>query len=278
MNSEERLEIVLQYLETRLGLAVPATNYSRLSEFVGERLMGQEWTFDDYLEHLAFDSDEMDLLIEASTIGETYFFRDESHFALLEQEILPFFSTLGRIPVAWSAAASSGEEALSIAALFAHYYGGTQNLTGKIWASDINSLGLQTLAHGNYPQRSLRDDGSRFHPVLEPWIERGSRIQVDSRLKSAVQVRMINLMTDSFDAIPGRVDILFLKNMLIYFPLERRKAIYRKVSEKLSSEGFLILGKSEVPFFEDPGLTLLEHRGLFYFVAKTSSYDGRREL
>ena len=277
MTGEGRLEELLQYLETRLGLVVPETNYLRLMEFVSERLTEQKWSFDDYRGRLALDSVEMDLLIEASTIGETYFFRDESQFALLEQQILPFFGTLGRIPVAWSAAASSGEEALSIAALYARHFNGTQNLAGKIWASDINSLGLQTLARGSYPQRSLRDDGSRYHPILEPWIERTERIQVDSRLKSFVQVRMINLMTDNFDAIPGQVDILFLKNMLIYFPLERRKAIYRKVSEKLSSEGFLILGKSEVPFFEDPGLTLLEHAGLFFFVAKTSSYASRRE-
>ncbi|MEI8093461.1 MAG: CheR family methyltransferase [Spirochaetales bacterium] len=276
MIGEQRLEELRHYLEHRLSLVVPETNFSRLAEFVGERLAARVCSFAEYLEYLAIDAAEMDLLIQVSTIGETYFFRDEDHFTLLQQQILPFFASQGHTPLAWSAAASTGEEALSLAALYADFFGSTLPLGGKIWASDINNLALESLVSGSYSFRSLRDDGSRFHPLLEPWLTRGTdHLQVDSRLNSQVQARHINLMTDSFESIPGRVDILFLKNMLIYFPLERRKAIYRKVSEKLSPEGFLILGKSEVPFFEDPGLKLLEHGGLFFFVAKTSSFEAR---
>ncbi len=237
------------FLEAQLSLVVPETNHARLGEFVTNRLQETGCEFRAYLDLLVQNKAEMDLVIDASTIGETYFFRDESHFALLRDEILP------------------------IAALYTSHYGSTTCLADKIWASDINCLSLGALERGRYRNRSLRDDGGKFHPLLEPWIVRDEQgFQVDARVHKQVQVRKINLMTDTLDSIPCAVDILFLKNMMIYFPLERRRIIYQKVAAKLSPHGFLILGKSEVPFFESTELTLLERQGVFFFVTKSSAY------
>ena len=86
-------------------------------------------------------------------------------------------------------------------------------------------------------------------------------------------------MCDSFDAIPGKVDILFLRNMMIYFPHESRRALYRRVGEKLSPEGILVLGKSEVPFFESPSTVMIERDGVFFFVHRDSPFaDFARRL
>ncbi|MEI6386776.1 MAG: CheR family methyltransferase [Spirochaetota bacterium] len=273
MIQEPELREITRHLEERHALVVPETNKSRLSEFVAQRLREHSWTMDAYFMQLAMNISETALLLDAATIGETYFFRDESHFSLLLEEFLPFFSRLGRVPRAWSAATSTGEEALSIAVVYAQFFGSLEKLGGEIWASDINAISLDFLRGGTYRNRSLRDDGRRFHASLEPWITREEQLfKVDPRLRSLLEIRTINLMSDSFDAIPGQVDILFLKNMMIYFPLDRRKSIYRKLSSKLSPEGILVLGKSEVPFFESPDMALIERRGTFFCVPKTSSF------
>jgi chemotaxis protein methyltransferase CheR len=273
MISEFEYRLLTDYLEARHALAVPATNASRLGGFVAQRMHFRERSFPDYLDTLTTDREETGLIIDAATIGETYFFRDESHFSLLLNEFLPFFAGLGKIPRAWSAATSTGEEALSIAVLYAQFYGLTESLAGHLWASDINSISLSNLRRGTYRNHSLREDGRKFHPDLEPWIARGDgSFVVDPRILSLVEARTINLMTDSYDVIPGQVDILFLKNMMIYFPLERRKPIYQKISAKLSPQGFLVLGKSEIPFFESPSMRMIERGGNFFCIPRSSSF------
>ncbi|MEI6874089.1 MAG: CheR family methyltransferase, partial [Spirochaetota bacterium] len=103
------------FLERCHHLPVPETNHLHFGDFISRRLEERSCTLGEYLDGLPTDLQETKLAIDAATIGETYFFRDESHFSLLLYEFLPFFSQLGRVPLAWSAAASTGEEALSIA-------------------------------------------------------------------------------------------------------------------------------------------------------------------
>lgn len=264
---------VCYFLEERHGLQVPDTNHARLEDFIASRMTGKGWIFHEYLTALESIREESDLVINAATIGETYFFRDEAHFTFIKETILPFFARTGHVPLAWSAAASTGEEIVSLAAIYTDFYGLPEAFPGKLWASDINALSLAALRSGRFSPRSLRDDGKQLHPLLEPWLNLDSRsLILDDRLLQSIQTVKLNLMTEAFDAIPAGVDILILKNMMIYLSHESRKKLYDKLGDKLSDSGFLIIGKSEVPFFENSNLVLMESGGIFFFVPRTSQY------
>lgn len=278
MIGDSAYQAVCGWLRDSQELVVPETNRTRLGDFVDSRMAEKGWPVEEYLAFLAADRHERELLIDAATIGETYFFRDEAHFDLVRNRFLPFFAGQGRVPLVWSAATSTGEEILSLAALYADFYGSPEAAADRVWASDINALSLARLREGRFRAGSLRDDGRRHHGCLAPWLSRDAAwLYVDRRLVDLVQTRTVNLMTDSLDAIPGGIDLLFLKNMMIYFPHEKRRVIYRKVAAKLSDQGFLVLGKSEVPFFEHPDLTLVEEAGNFFFARRGSPYRARTE-
>lgn len=275
MVSEADLNRVLKYLEERLVLIVPQTNHSHLGAFLTQRLTQKALDIPAYLTRLETDHQERALIVDAATIRETYFFRDESHFQFLKTSVLPYFrDVLGRAPRVWSAACSSGEEALSLAALMLAVLGPSLTTQEKIWASDINDLSIAALTHGRYRTSSLREDGARFHGLLESHLRReGQELIADPRLLGLVKPIHLNLMTDSFDVLPGVFDLILLRNMMIYLPHEKRGVIYRKIGQKLSPEGFLLLGKSEAPFFEDDRILLSEDSGLFFHVHRDSSFQ-----
>jgi chemotaxis methyl-accepting protein methylase len=80
------------------------------------------------------------------------------------------------------------------------------------------------------------------------------------------------LVTDSLDSLPEAFDFIFLRNMLLYVTQEERPQIYRKVVNKLSPDGVLILSKAELPFFQHDAMDLVEIDGCFVLIKKSSRY------
>jgi chemotaxis protein methyltransferase CheR len=188
---------------------------------------------------------ELDEIVERVTTNETYFFREGYQLNAFKDEILPaLFAAQGRgkrITV-WSAGCSSGEEAYTIAILLleAGLFG---EWDVRVFGSDISRKVLQTARKAVYGRTSFRTTDPRF--VRRYFREHDGRHQVRDEVRQLVSFGQINLFDEPMTAIVGEVDVIFCRNVLIYFNPESRKRVIETLHRKLARGGYLLLGHSE---------------------------------
>ncbi|MGI5309254.1 CheR family methyltransferase [Rheinheimera sp. WS51] len=185
-------------------------------------------------------------VIDAMTTNETLWFRDTYPFELLKKHILPELEKQQRNIKIWSAASSSGQEPYSIAMSVLEYKqlrSASANLNVSILGTDISKTMLQHCQRGEYDSLALARG-------LSP--ERRSRFFADSgkgmmqlkpEVKQSVSFRHLNLL-DSYSLL-GKFDVIYCRNVLIYFSNDVKAKILTKFAQSLNSKGFLILGASE---------------------------------
>ncbi|WNO61839.1 protein-glutamate O-methyltransferase CheR [Rheinheimera sp. MMS21-TC3] len=185
-------------------------------------------------------------VIDAMTTNETLWFRDTYPFELLKKVILPELEKTKRNIKIWSAASSSGQEPYSISMSVLEYQQlktAAQQLNVSILGTDISTTMLEQCRRGEY-------DGLALARGLSP--ERRSRFFADSgkglmqlkpEVKNNVSFRHLNLL-DSYSLL-GKFDVIFCRNVLIYFSGDIKAQIIAKFAQSLNSKGFLILGASE---------------------------------
>lgn len=205
--------------------------------------------------------EELRTLIDSVTTNYTAFFRDPAqfqHFGQIVEQLLKSGKPKVRI---WSAACSTGEEvySLAISAFLAAERVQADIDRVRILATDISQKVLSQAFLGIYPQKrisGLSTDYQRFFEVLpEASPEaRHSRVQVHQSLRRLTIFRRINLCDQPLP-IPAGIDVIFLRNVLIYFDTEMVKSILQECESKLNSGGFLYVGSCEsvsdyLPHFE----------------------------
>ncbi|WP_417069386.1 CheR family methyltransferase [Niveibacterium terrae] len=198
--------------------------------------------FDRYCDLLLSpgSAEERQRAVDLLTTNETYFFREPDHFTRLAEDILP---ELTRRPVrVWSAACSSGEECYSLAMLL------DDVLADERWeliGCDLSATMVRHAQRGLYRLQRLERLPSRY---LKRYCRRGTgpyqgHLLIDRALRQRARFLRHNL----FDEAPelGRFDIVFLRNVLIYFDAEGKRAIVRRVIERMNPGGWLFIGLSE---------------------------------
>ena len=184
---------------------------------------------------------EMQILIDRLTTNETSFFREPKHFDFLRR----LCQTLPQSPYAmrvWCAACSTGEEPYSAAMVM------NDAMHDKRWeivATDINSQVLQQARLGHYP---LARSESIPKTYLQRYCLKGTGNQSETfiigpELRTHIQFRPINLITD-LPAL-GQFDVIFLRNVLIYFPIEIKQRVIENLKRLLKTGGYFIVGHSE---------------------------------
>lgn len=261
-------DMVLRFIEEQTGIRLPETNYRQVRTYLQEKTAEAGVAVQDYLSGLRFDHREREAFLDAVTINETYFFREERHFAVLEQHIFPALKARSAKPLRfWSAACSTGEEALSLASLAAGFWE-VDEFT--VYASDINTRALEHLRRGEYGKNSFRNDGGRFRGRLDTFIEeRNGKTRVSDDLLKTLEIVPLNLSDREYDGIPEGLHAVFLRNMLIYTRFELRTSILEKITALLAEGGCLFLSSSEVPLLAHPDLALENREGCYYFRKKT---------
>lgn len=235
---EQQCGIVLgdnkQYLvKSRLGPLMQRFNIATLSELVSKTLS-------------PFERQLRSAVIDAMTTNETLWFRDTYPYDLLKKQILPELEKSCRTLKIWSAASSSGQEPYSIAMTGLEYQQsrpGAFSLGLNILGTDISNTMLEHCQRAEY-------DGLALSRGLSP--ERRTRFFEDSgngmmRVKDFarknVSFRHLNLL-DSYTLL-GKFDIIFCRNVLIYFSPELKAKIIKQFAQSLNSRGYLFLGASE---------------------------------
>jgi len=185
--------------------------------------------------------DEVQLAVDLLTTNETYFFREARHFDLLREEAA---GARGKAPLrVWSAACSSGEEPYSIAMVLADVLG---NAPWDVTASDISTRVLQRARTGHYPMERAshvpNDYLRRF--CMKGVREQTGTLLVARPLRERVTFRQVNLNT----ALPGDLgtfDVVFLRNVMIYFNGETKRQVVTRILTRLKPGGYLFIGHSE---------------------------------
>jgi chemotaxis protein methyltransferase CheR len=183
-------------------------------------------------------------VVDAMTNNETWFFRDCHPFTALGNEIIPELMnkrmTERRLSI-WSAACSSGQEPYSIAMLIRDKFM-VPNWTFSIRATDISTPVLERARKGIYSQMEV-NRGLPAQLLAKYFTKQGAQWELNSTVKEMVKFEPINLSQPWAESPP--VDIVFLRNVLIYFEVDVRKRILEQVRRILRRDGYLFLGGAE---------------------------------
>jgi len=213
-------------------------------------------TFSQYYRMLGSGQhpEELQTMVDLLTTNETYFFREPEHFEFLHQEILLKWRSANPFRI-WSAASSTGEEPYTLAMVLA------QNLPNNPWevvGSDLSTQVLEKARRGHYPME--RNEG--IPPkVLSKYCLKGVRAQAGSfliapALRDRVSFHHINL-TLPIDKELGMFEVIFLRNVMIYFDMETKRKVVNNLLPHLHPGGHLIIGHSETLNGLNTGLTAI---------------------
>lgn len=205
--------------------------------------------FSAYYRFLRFDTQrrtELETAIEALTTHETYFFREPRQLKAFAEEMLPQLAQRNartkRLRI-WSAGCSSGEEAYTVSMLL-NESGYFEDWDVEIYGTDISRRVLAAARQGEYGSSALRvtspDRIARYFEHVG-----SSRVRVRDDVRSWVSFGHLNLLDVGLGQLMGRMDVIFCRNVMIYFDPPARQRVLRLLYDKLVPGGFLLLGHSE---------------------------------
>ncbi len=184
-------------------------------------------------------------VVEAMTTNETFFFRDKSPFDHLNEVILPHMlverAKTRRLRI-WCAAASTGQEPYSIAICLKEMADKIGNWHVDIVGTDISNDVLEKAKAGLYSQFEVQR-GLPIQQLVKYFKQMGELWQIDSTLRAMVDYRPFNLLDDF--APLGKFDIIFCRNVLIYFDRDGKSNVLDRLSKHLVPDGYLLLGAAE---------------------------------
>ena len=186
-----------------------------------------------------------DAVVESVLIGETYFFRDEHPFDALREIVLPELirrRAQKRALNVWCAAASTGQEVYSLALLIAEAFPQLSGWRVRILGTDLSDRVLARAREGRYSEaevgRGLPEEirARYFRRVGEDWV-------LDRTIRNRVELQPLNLIRD-WPPLPP-MDLVLMRNVLIYFDDATRETILRHVEDLVRPKGYLLLGTAE---------------------------------
>ncbi len=207
-------------------------------------------SFEEYYHFLRYDrkrEDELVVLVDNLTTNETYFFRESPQLRAFSEEILPELrETLAdrKVLRIWSAGCSTGEEPYTIAILLFESGDWWRDWQIEILGSDINQRVLHTARRGVYKKSAHRMTSPEMLAKYFVEEEKGDFRIVD-RVRELVSFSCLNLLDPYKTSLISNMDIVFCRNVIIYFDKEAKKKVIESFYGKLREGGYLLLGHSE---------------------------------
>jgi len=273
--SDPKLSRLSNYVTDWLGLHFPKKRWHDLERNICRA--ASELGFEDTcvcIERLVsgqLDKEQLETLAGHLTIGETYFFREQSSFDILENSILPdlIASRRGRgqrLRI-WSAGCSTGEEAYSLAILLSRLIPDQREWQITILATDINSSALGKAVQGVYSDWSFRG--------VPQWIRQryfkkthDGRYELSHAIRRMVTFAVLNLAEDTYPSLStntNAMDIIFCRNVLMYFESKQQKQVVRSFQRSLLEGGWLVVSPCETSTaFSDCFETVMFPGAVFY--------------
>jgi chemotaxis protein methyltransferase CheR len=207
------------------------------------------------------------------TTKETFWFRNNTHFEIIEQVVLPILfqeinnRTKRKIRI-WSAACATGQEPYSLAITILEYLrklGISSAYNLEIIASDIAQSAIKRAKNGEYDNITIkRGLSSEFRDRY--FIQDNSKWRINDKVKSMVKFQQLNLKDDI--STLGKFDIVFIRNVIIYFGKEFKENLLDRITTILNPGGYLFMGAGETLFNLIVNYKILEKDGIIYYQKK----------
>lgn len=252
--SDSDLDTVVSLLSRRFGLVMGWDEIKardKAASLIGElsRELGE--TPEEVFRMIRKRSDKafMDMISPHITVGETFFFRDRKALDAFGREIVPRLASRAKRPInVWSAGCSTGEEPYTLAMIMDHSILG---LAGgfRVYGTDLNESSLKKARQGIYGRWSFRGmsdmEISRYFDILGD-----DRFRVKDRYRSRVSFESANLVSSSPLRREDKMDVIFCRNVMMYFDEANRKKVLRSFREALSPDGWLVVAACETPILD----------------------------
>jgi chemotaxis protein methyltransferase CheR len=207
-----------------------------------------------------------DDVVAAVATNETTFFRDVHPFDALRDVVIPdaLAANGGRSLAMWSAAASTGQEAYSMAMVVRDHFPYIPDVT--ILATDLSRDVLERARTGRFPQLDV-NRGLPARLLIKHFERDGTMWQLADDIRRMVTFRQVNLARP-FDGVPA-MDIVFLRNVLIYFDLRTKLIVLERIAQVLRPGGYLFLGAAETTYGIDESFERVQAgKSIFYRLAR----------
>lgn len=249
--SDEEFRLLRDFVYQHCGLHFTEDSRYLLEKRLSKRLVQHQLkTFKDYYYLLRYNQhkeQELSEVVDALTTNETYFFREEFQLKTFTQEILPELCQRKekegerRLRI-WSAGCSTGEEPYTIAMLLLElpFLRGWQI---DIVGTDISQKVLQVARKGVYGPSSFRSTDPVYQRKY--FTEVDGKLRIADEVKRLVTISHLNLFDAPRVALLGKMDVVFCRNVIIYFDIAGKKKVVENFYQRLRPEGFLLLGHSE---------------------------------
>lgn len=250
--SEEEFKKLSSFIYKESGIRLPDVKKVMLQCRLQKRLRDLNLhTFKEYCDYLfsreGADSEIIHMLDVVST-NKTDFFREPTHFDFLTEKILPDFyqSNKGKQFKVWSAGCSSGEEPYTLSIVLSEFAEKSPGFDFGIWATDLSTRILQAAMNAVY-----KEDRVEIVPMtlkkkymLKSKDRTNPTVKMAPNIRNKVRFGRLNFMDDHY-AISETFDVIFCRNVLIYFDRDTQEQVINKLCTKLKPGGYLILGHSE---------------------------------
>jgi len=241
-----------EFIKSELGIKMPASKKTLLEARLQKRLRELCLsTHEEYCEYLFSPQgmeDELVNLVDVVTTNTTDFFREPKHFELLAAKVLPdLFARRGpgRKVNVWSAGCSSGEEPYTLSMVLCEYARHNPGFLFSILATDISTQVLRHAVKAIYPETKIGPIPQEFRKnyLLRSKDRARNLVRIGPEARNHVRFRRLNFMEEfSFD---GQLDVIFCRNVVIYFDRATQERLFMRFCRKLAVGGYLFIGHSE---------------------------------
>lgn len=238
------LQNIERMLRQSIGLQAESVGRSAISSAVGRRMAVLDLgSIREYVQHLSATDSELSELIETVVIPETWFFRDSRPFQVLKRVAAELNAARRGLPLrALSVPCSTGEEPYSIVMTLLE--AGLPPAQIQVDAIDVSRRALQFAQTGSYGSHSFR--GEQDPAVLARYFQReGARYRICESVRERVQFRHGNLLDPTLPASEGSYDVVFCRNLMIYFDEQAKRTAYGVLQRALAAHGLLFVGHAE---------------------------------
>ncbi|GAB6096336.1 protein-glutamate O-methyltransferase [Desulfatiferula olefinivorans] len=245
-----------QFIYTRLGIKMPDIKRGMIESRLRKRLSALN--IDSYSGYCAYlfspegMEKELPYFIDEITTNKTDFFREPHHFDFMLDTALPDLvqnrgAGINRKLTAWSSACSRGDEPYTLAMVLSEYARAHPGFDYSILATDISTRVLETAVSGIYDAALIEPVPMEYRRryLLKSRDKTKRLVRIRPELRQKVVFRRLNLMDDDF-RIRQNIDILFCRNVIIYFDKPTTDRLMVKLCNKLSAGGYLFMGHSEL--------------------------------
>jgi len=255
--SQEQFEKIAEFIQTNVGIKMPAQKKLMVQSRLQSRLKALSLkNFDDYVD-LVFaggekSEEEIALMINVITTNLTNFFREKQHFDFMTEKALPSLIQNGHKNIEiWSAGCSTGEEPYTLSIVMSEFM---KKNPGKIadfsvLATDISSRVLDKAQNAVYPIESVSELPYELKKryFLKSRNPDNQAVRLKPEIRQKVSFKRLNFMDASYP-VSGEKQIIFCRNVLIYFEKQTQEDVIRKLIKHLAPGGYLFLGHSETIF------------------------------